>query len=50
MYLKNPVTREQGAWNGNGFRKRYATTNSIASAVKKEENRCEETHRFASLQ
>ena len=48
-YLKNPVIREQGAWNGNGFKKRYATTNSIASSARNDENRCEETQRFASL-
>jgi hypothetical protein len=48
--LRNPAMREQGALNGKGFKKRYATNSSTASSTKEVENRCEATHRFASLQ
>lgn len=47
--LKNPVIREEGALNGKGFKKMYATNSSIASSTKQAENRCDATHRFASL-
>ena len=49
VYLRNPATREEGAWNGNGFKNIYATTNSTASSEINEENRCAEIHLFASL-
>jgi len=43
------VIREQGALNGKGLRKRYATKSSMASSTKQAENRCEAAQRFASL-
>lgn len=49
VYLRNPAIREEGAWNGNGFKNRYATTNSTASSEINEENRWAEIHLFASL-
>jgi len=49
VYQRNPAAREEGAWNGNGFKNIYATTNSTASSEINDENRCAEIHLFASL-
>lgn len=49
LNLRNPVIRELGGLNGNGFKNKCATKSSIASSDNEFENRCADTQRFASL-